>query len=85
MDGQPIPDDDLAALLGEMASVEPLLGEDVRLTWFEILAGAAMRWFADSPVDVAVLEVGMGGRWDATNVADASVAVVTNIGLDHVE
>lgn len=55
------------------------------LTWFEILAGAAMLWFADRPVDVAVYEVGMGGRWDATNVADASVAVVTNVGLDHVE
>jgi dihydrofolate synthase/folylpolyglutamate synthase len=85
VDGQPISDDDLASLLGEMASVEPLLGDGVRLSWFEILAGAAMRWFADSPVDVAVLEVGMGGRWDATNVADASVAVVTNVGLDHVE
>ena len=85
VDGQPISDDDLASLLGEVASVEPLLGDDLRLTWFEILAGAAMRWFADSPVDVAVLEVGMGGRWDATNVAEASVAVVTNVGLDHVE
>ena len=85
VDGEPISDDDLASLLGEIASVEPLLGEDLRLTWFEILAGAAMRWFADTPVDVAVLEVGMGGRWDATNVADASVAVVTNVGLDHVE
>jgi dihydrofolate synthase/folylpolyglutamate synthase len=41
--------------------------------------------FADRPVDVVVLEVGMGGRWDATNVADAQVAVVTNVGLDHVE
>ncbi|HUE61108.1 MAG TPA: Mur ligase family protein, partial [Acidimicrobiales bacterium] len=84
-DGQPISDDDLAALLGEVASVEPMLGEDLHLSWFEILAGAAMRWFADRPVDVAVLEVGMGGRWDATNVADAAVAIVTNVGLDHVE
>jgi dihydrofolate synthase/folylpolyglutamate synthase len=78
-------DEDFASLLGEIAGVEPLLGEDVHLTWFEILAGAAMRWFADSPVDVAVLEVGMGGRWDATNVADGVVSVVTNVGLDHVE
>ena len=51
-------------------SLEPLLGPDVRLTWFEILTGAALRWFADRPVDVAVFEVGLGGRWDATNVAD---------------
>jgi dihydrofolate synthase / folylpolyglutamate synthase len=85
VDGQPIADDDLAALLGDIASVEPLMGDEARLTWFEILAGAAMRWFADRPVDVSVLEVGMGGRWDATNVADGSVAVVTNVGLDHVE
>ena len=85
VDGLPISDDDLASLLGEVASIEPLLGGDARLSWFEILTGAAMVWFADHPVDVAVLEVGLGGRWDATNVADASVAVVTNIGLDHTE
>ena len=57
----------------------------VRPTRFEILTLAAYRWFADVAVDVAVVEVGMGGRWDATNIADASVAVVTNVGLDHVE
>ena len=84
-DGEPIPDDDLASVLAEIAGVEPLLGDGLRLSWFEILAGAAMLWFADRPVDVAVLEVGMGGRWDATNVADAGVAVVTNVGMDHVE
>ncbi|HSS11278.1 MAG TPA: cyanophycin synthetase, partial [Acidimicrobiales bacterium] len=63
----------------------PLLGPDGRLTWFEILTAAAYRWFADRPVDVAVVEVGLGGRWDATNVADGTVAVVTNVGLDHLE
>lgn len=85
VDGVPISDADLAAVLTELASVEPLLPSDDRLTWFEIMAAAAMVWFADVPVDVAVYEVGMGGRWDATNVVDASVAVVTNIGLDHLE
>lgn len=55
------------------------------LTWFEIMTAAAFLYFADRPVDVTVLEVGMGGRWDATNVADATVAVVTNVGLDHIE
>nr|MDQ2754774.1 Mur ligase family protein [Actinomycetota bacterium] len=55
------------------------------LTWFEILTAAAFRWFSDRPVDVMVLEVGLGGRWDATNVADGAVAVVTNVGMDHVE
>ncbi len=84
-DGEPISDVDLAEVLTDLAGLEPLLGVGVRLTWFEILTGAALRWFADLPVDVAVYEVGLGGRWDATNVIDASVAVVTNIGLDHVE
>jgi dihydrofolate synthase/folylpolyglutamate synthase len=83
-DGEPISDEDLAAVLAELAAVEPLLG-GLNLSWFEILAAAAMLWFADRPVDVSVLEVGMGGLWDATNVADASVAVVTNIGTDHAE
>ena len=58
---------------------------DLRPTWFEILAAASFRFFADRPVDVAVVEVGLGGRWDATNVVDAEVAVVTNVGLDHTE
>jgi dihydrofolate synthase/folylpolyglutamate synthase len=84
-DGDPISDAGLAEVLTDLAAIEPLLGPDVRLTWFEILTGAAFRWFADRPVDVAIYEVGLGGRWDATNVVDAGVAVVTNIGLDHVE
>lgn len=41
--------------------------------------------FADAPVDIAVVEVGMGGRWDATNVVDAPVAVITPIGIDHTD
>jgi len=84
-DGSPISDTDLADVLTDLAGLEPLLGDDVRLTWFEILTAAALRWFADRPVDVAVVEVGLGGRWDATNVVDAAVAVVTNVGLDHTE
>ena len=84
-DGEPISDSDLARVLTDLAGIEPLLGAGSRLTWFEILTGAALRWFADRPVDVAVFEVGLGGRWDATNVVDAGVAVVTNVGLDHVE
>jgi dihydrofolate synthase/folylpolyglutamate synthase len=54
-------------------------------TVFEILTAATFRWFADIAVDVAVVEVGLGGRWDATNVADGQVAVVTNVSLDHAE
>jgi dihydrofolate synthase / folylpolyglutamate synthase len=84
-DGEPIDDDDLVAVLNELAVIEPMLGDDVRLSWFEVLTGAALLWFADRPVDVSVFEVGLGGRWDATNVVTADVAVVTNVGLDHVE
>lgn len=52
---------------------------------FEVLTAMAFVAFADAPVDVAVVEVGLGGRWDATNIVDAPVAVVTPIGLDHTE
>ncbi len=77
---QSIGDDDLAAnLLAVQAA------ETDELTHFEVLTAAAFRWFADIAVDVAVVEVGLGGRWDSTNVIDGVVAVVTNIGLDHAE
>src|SRR5246127_2226131 len=52
---------------------------------FEVLTAMAFSAFADAPVDVAVVEVGMGGRWDATNVINAPVAVITPIGIDHVD
>ena len=81
--GEPIPDEDLAEVIGAVADLEPLLGSPP--THFEILTAAALRWFADVAVDVAVVEVGLGGRWDATNVADAQVAVLTNVSLDHAE
>lgn len=59
--------------------------DDIRLSFFEVLTGMAYAAFADAPVDVAVVEVGMGGTWDATNVIDGSVAVVTPIDLDHTD
>ncbi len=52
---------------------------------FEVVTAMAFAAFADAPVDVAVVEVGLGGRWDATNVVDAPVAVITPIGIDHTE
>jgi dihydrofolate synthase/folylpolyglutamate synthase len=73
----------LAEVIGAVAELEPLL--DSPPTHFEILTAAAFRWFADVAVDVAVIEVGLGGRWDATNVADGQVAVLTNVSLDHAE
>jgi len=80
-DGEPISDEDLAEQIAAIADLEVLAG--VRPTYFEIITAASYRWFSDIAVDVAVVEVGMLGRWDATNVADARVAVVTNVGLDH--
>lgn len=56
-----------------------------RMSKFEVLVGMAYAAFADAPVEVAVVETGMGGTWDATNVAEADVAVVTPIGLDHTD
>src|SRR5512133_3616012 len=54
-----------------------------RMTFFEVLVAMAYAAFADAPVEVAAVEVGMGGSWDATNVVDAQVAVVMPIALDH--
>ena len=80
---RPIDDEALTEALAAIAALEALGG--VRPSRFDILTLAAFRWFADIAVDVAVLEVGMAGRWDSTNVADAEVAVVTNIALDHTD
>lgn len=56
-----------------------------KMSKFEVLTAMAFVAFADAPVDVAVIETGMGGRWDATNVVNAPVAVITPIGLDHTD
>jgi dihydrofolate synthase/folylpolyglutamate synthase len=80
---QIISDEEFAEQLAAIAELEVLTG--VRPTRFDILTLAAFRWFADEAVDVAVNEVGLGGRWDSTNIANAMVAVVTNVGLDHVD
>lgn len=81
--GEPVPDDVLDELLVAVAAVEDLLPDAP--SYFEILTAAALRWFGDVAVDVAVVEVGLGGTGDATNVVDADVAVVTNVSVDHVE
>lgn len=59
--------------------------DEPRLSKFEVLTAMAFAAFADAPVEAAVVEVGLGGTWDATNVADGTVAVITPIGVDHVE
>ena len=81
--GEPVDDSTLAQLLSRIADVEAHLPD--RPSYFEILTAAALAWFSDVAVDVAVIEVGVGGTWDATNVVDGHVAVVTNVSVDHVE
>src|SRR5690606_12387213 len=73
-----------AALIGAFERIEAARGSTT-LTFFEYNTLAALDLFARAPVDVAVLEVGLGGRLDATNILDADVAVVCSIGLDHVD
>jgi dihydrofolate synthase/folylpolyglutamate synthase len=80
---EPIADDDFAEQIAAIADLEGITG--VRPNYFEAVTAAAYRWFADVAVDVAVVEVGLLGRWDATNVCEAQVAVITNIGIDHTE
>jgi dihydrofolate synthase/folylpolyglutamate synthase len=63
--------------------VERTLQEGDHVTQFELLTGAAYRLLADAGIDVAVVEAGLGGRYDATNVLDSSVSVLTNVGLEH--
>jgi dihydrofolate synthase/folylpolyglutamate synthase len=82
-DDQPISEDEFALLIAQLARLEPLLSE--RATWFELMTAAAYAHFADTAVNVAVIEVGLGGTWDATNAATGAVAVVTSVGLDHLE
>ena len=81
--GEPIDDGELARAIAAVAAVEPLAG--VRPNYFDILTAAGLWWFADVAVDLAVVEVGMLGRFDSTNVVDGDVAVVTNVGLDHTQ
>jgi dihydrofolate synthase/folylpolyglutamate synthase len=78
-----ISDEQFAAVVTEIARVAPLSG--ITPSYFELLTAAALLWFAESAVDVAVVEVGLLGRYDATNVCEADVAVITNIGRDHTD
>lgn len=89
IDGEPISDEALARNWEDirpyvqMVDTELKASDEPALTFFEILSALAYACLADAPVDVAVIEVGMGGEWDSTNVADGQVAVFTPISLDH--
>jgi dihydrofolate synthase/folylpolyglutamate synthase len=87
VDGEPVSDERFAELYDDVLPFAEMIDakHGVKVSFFEMLTAMAFAAFADAPVDVAVVEVGMGGAWDATNVADGTVAVVTPIGLDHTE
>lgn len=89
LDGVPVPEETFERIYREIEPYLALVDAELesegraRLTFFEALTVLAFAVFADAPVDVVVLEAGMGGEWDSTNVADATVAVFTPIDLDH--
>jgi dihydrofolate synthase/folylpolyglutamate synthase len=85
IDGEPLTDEEFVRAFNDVAPYTHLVDSQQPhpLSFFETIVGMAYAAFADAPVDVAVVEVGLGGLWDATNVADGTVAVVTPIGIDH--
>ena len=85
IDGEPVSAQLFAQTYDQIAPFLDIVDaqSDVRLSFFEVVTGMAFAAFADAPVDVAVVEVGMGGRLDSTNVVPAPVAVITPVDLDH--
>ena len=87
LDGEPVSEERLVAVYREVEPLAELIDGRVAepLTYFDVTTAMAYAAFADAPVDVAVVEVGLGGEEDATNVIEAGVCVITPIGLDHTE
>jgi len=87
LDGEPVTERRFVATYREVAPLATLVDQraDEPLTYFDLTTALAFATFADAPVDVAVVEVGLGGAEDSTNVLDAGIAVITPIGLDHTE
>jgi dihydrofolate synthase/folylpolyglutamate synthase len=85
LDGVPLSEELFVDAFADVAAYAQIVDDTAQhpLSFFELVTAMAFAAFADAPVDVAVVEVGMGGSWDATNVADGQVAVVTPIGVDH--
>jgi folylpolyglutamate synthase/dihydrofolate synthase len=85
VDGEPLGAERFVSAYEELLPYLGLVDESqpVPLSFFEVLTAMAFAVFADAPVDVAVIEVGVGGTWDCTNVADGTVAVITPISIDH--
>ncbi len=87
VDGSPLTDEEFVRAFNDVAPYTHLVdsSEAHPLSFFETIVGMAYAAFADAPVEVAVVEVGLGGAWDATNVADGQVAVVLPVGVDHAQ
>jgi dihydrofolate synthase / folylpolyglutamate synthase len=87
LDGEPVDSERFTQIYDEVAPVAKLLDErrPESLTYFDMTTALAFATFADAPVDVAVVEVGLGGADDSTNVLQAGITVITPIGLDHTE
>jgi dihydrofolate synthase/folylpolyglutamate synthase len=85
LDGEPISEERFVEAYAEIAPYLDVVDTEQEhpLTFFEVMTGMAYAVFADAPVDVAVIEVGLGGSWDSTNVADGAVSVITPIAVDH--
>lgn len=87
IDGRPLTEDEFVAAWQDIAPYVEMVDQQqidgVDMTFFEVVTAMAYAAFADAPVDVAIMEVGLGGTWDATNIADADVAVVLPVDLDH--
>jgi dihydrofolate synthase / folylpolyglutamate synthase len=85
LDGEPLTEEQFVDAYRDVAPLARMADEDSThpLSFFEMVVGMAYATFANAPVDVAVVEVGMGGSWDATNVADATVAVLLPVAVDH--
>ncbi|HEV2371020.1 MAG TPA: folylpolyglutamate synthase/dihydrofolate synthase family protein [Streptosporangiaceae bacterium] len=85
IDGEPLSAEAFLAAYDDVAPYVAMVDErqPVAMSFFEVLTGMAFAAFADAPVDVAVVEVGLGGTWDSTNIADGTVAVVTPVSIDH--
>ena len=91
VDGEPLSDDDFIDCWNQTRGLVDIVDARMRelgkpvMSFFEVLTAMAIWAFADAPVDVAVVEVGMGGRWDATNVLDADAAVIGPVDMDHMQ
>jgi dihydrofolate synthase/folylpolyglutamate synthase len=86
LDGEPVSDERFTAIFDEtepfISLIDAAHGD---MTWFQVITALAFATFADAPVDVMVIETGLGGTWDSTNVVDPAVCTITPIGMDHQE